>query len=65
MKLKITQDFKFAHRGVEVREYAADTEVETDDAELVEIATREGWAEPADDETQAAAKPAKAARKAA
>jgi hypothetical protein len=48
MKLKITKAFQFAHRGVEVREYSEDAIVEADDADLVEISVREGWAVPAD-----------------
>jgi hypothetical protein len=48
MNLKIKTDFAFAHRGVEVRQYSAGDVVETDDAELIEIATREGWAVDAD-----------------
>lgn len=42
--LVIAQDFKFAHRGVEVREYAEGETVETDDHELVKVATENGWA---------------------
>lgn len=44
MRLQITETFKFAHRGVEVREYQAGNTVDTDDQELVDISTREGWA---------------------
>ena len=43
--LTILEDFKFAHRGVEVRDYTKGETVETDDPELVEIATANGWAE--------------------
>lgn len=59
MKFKITKDFKFAHRGVEVKEYTAGGEIETEDADLVSVATREGWVEPLDDEAKAAVKAAK------
>lgn len=48
MNLKIKTDFAFAHRGVEVKQYTAGEVVETDDAEMIEIATREGWATDAD-----------------
>ncbi len=48
MKLKITVEFDFAHRGVDVRKYPAGEVIEADDPELIEIATREGWAVPAD-----------------
>lgn len=42
--LTILADFKFAHRNVDVREYKKGETVETDDAELVEIATENKWA---------------------
>jgi hypothetical protein len=48
MKLKIKVDFAFGHRGVDVRHYAAGDVVDTDDADMIEIATREGWATDAD-----------------
>jgi hypothetical protein len=48
MKLKIKTTFLFAHRGVDCREYTEGAVVETDDPDLVEVATREGWAVPAD-----------------
>lgn len=44
MKLKITKDFAFAHRGCDVVQYQAGTEVETDDQELIETALTEKWA---------------------
>ena len=44
MKLKITKDFAFAHRGCDVVQYLAGTEVETDDQELIETALAEKWA---------------------
>ncbi len=44
MKLKIKQDFAFAHRGVDVRQYEAGQELEAEDADLIEVAIREGWA---------------------
>lgn len=43
-KLKILADFKFAHRGVEIAEYTKGSEIETGDADLVEVAVREKWA---------------------
>lgn len=48
MNLKIKQDFAFTHRGCDVRHYQAGQELETEDADLVEVATREGWAVSAD-----------------
>lgn len=44
MQLTITKDFLFAHRGVEVAAYTKGQEVETDDQDLIETATAEGWA---------------------
>ncbi len=41
MKLKITKDFAFAHRGCEIVRYFAGTEVETDDKELIAVALSE------------------------
>ena len=43
---KVKQSFKFAHRGVEVVEYEAGAEHAFDDADLIEVATAEGWIEP-------------------
>lgn len=37
MKIKIPTDFDFAHRGIEIRNYRAGEEVETDDDELVDF----------------------------
>jgi hypothetical protein len=49
MQLTVTKPFTWAHRGVEVKEYAAgdlDTDAidQPDVADLIEVATREGWA---------------------
>lgn len=44
MKLKIIKDFAFAHRGCDVVQYQAGTEVETDDQELIDVALAEKWA---------------------
>ena len=48
MQLKIKRDFAFAHRGVERREYVAGEVIEAEDADLIEVAVREGWAAQAD-----------------
>lgn len=45
MKLIAKQDFKWAHRGVEIEEFTEGQEILTDDAELIEVALAEGWAE--------------------
>lgn len=45
MKLKVLKAFTWAHRGVQVEEFAPDQEIETEDPDLIEVATREGWVE--------------------
>jgi hypothetical protein len=63
MQLKVTKPFTWAHRGVEVKEYAAgdlDTDAidQPDVADLIEVATREGWAtEDGDDKPKRGRKP--------
>ena len=46
MKLKITKQFDFAHRGCDVKTYVKGEEIDTEtaDPELVKVATDEGWA---------------------
>jgi len=56
MKLIAQTDFSWAHRGVEVEQFAAGAEIDTDDEDLIEVATAEGWATPADGEATAPAK---------
>lgn len=46
MQIKFVQGFAFAHRGVEVKQYEAGAVVDATDAELVDVALREGWAQP-------------------
>jgi hypothetical protein len=56
--LKIIKTFSWAHGGIHITEYAAGSEVETDDADLIEVATREGWAtEDGDDKPKRGRKP--------
>lgn len=45
MALKIKKGFSWAHRGVDVREYRAGDDLETEDQELIAVAKREGWVE--------------------
>lgn len=47
MQLKAKQAFSWAHGGVRVESFEAGQVIETDDADLIEVATREGWAEKA------------------
>jgi hypothetical protein len=46
MRLEILQDFKWAHRGVEVVEYTKGDTIETDDQDLIEVSTSDAnkWA---------------------
>jgi hypothetical protein len=47
MKLKITKNFSFFHKGYERRDYAEGEFVEAEDHELIAVALREGWAKDA------------------
>lgn len=63
MKLIAKKPFSWAHRGCVVEEFQKDQVIVTDDADLIRVATSEGWAE---EEGQKAAKvPENKARKAA
>lgn len=42
--LKVKKPFKWAHRHVDVKEYKPGDVIETDDKDLVRVATEEGWA---------------------
>lgn len=44
MELIALQDFSWAHGGVRVEEFKKDQVIQTEDADLIEVATREGWA---------------------
>lgn len=46
MKLICTQPFAFAHEGVRVEHFEVGQVIETDDEQLVEVATDNGWAKP-------------------
>lgn len=67
MQLKAIKDFSWAHRHVEIREYKVEDIIETDDQDLIDVATREGWAidAAADGAQEATAKPAKQGKAAA
>ena len=56
MKLIAQTDFSWAHRGVVVEHFAAGAEIETEDEDLIEVSTAEGWTAPADGEAPAPAK---------
>ena len=56
MKLIAQTDFSWAHRGVEVEHFEAGAEIDTDDEDLIEVSTSEGWTAPSDGEAPAPAK---------
>ncbi len=43
IKLKVKTPFKWAHQGVEVEEFEKNQVIETEDADLIRVATDEGW----------------------
>lgn len=59
MKLIAKTAFSWAHRGVDIEHFEQGAEIETEDADLIEVAKREGWAAEPDAEP-APAKPARA-----
>jgi hypothetical protein len=63
MKIRIIQDFNYSHNGYTLTQYAAGTEVDTDDAEFARVTTTEGWASVPNEKADKA--PANKARKAA
>lgn len=44
MKLKVKKAFKWAHRHVDVQEHNVGDVIDTDDEDLIRVATEEGWA---------------------
>lgn len=44
MKLIVKKPFSWAHRGCEVEQFTQGQAIETTDAELINVATAEGWA---------------------
>jgi hypothetical protein len=48
MELKAKKPFSWAHQGSRIEEYEAGQFIETEDADLIAVATAEGWAERAD-----------------
>ena len=43
--LKAKQDFTYFHRGYERSDYKAGDVIDTDDEEMIEVATSQQWAE--------------------
>ncbi len=46
--LKVLVAFSWAHKGVTIVEYEEGETIETDDDDLINVATKEGWAEKTD-----------------
>lgn len=47
MKLIAKKAFSWAHRGVEIEQFEDGQVIETEDVDLVAVATAEGWAKEA------------------
>lgn len=43
MQLKVKKAFKWAHRHVEVQEFEVGEVIDTEDEDLIRVATDEGW----------------------
>lgn len=43
MQLKVKKSFKWAHRHVDVQEYNVGDVIDTEDEDLIRVATEEGW----------------------
>lgn len=56
MKLIAKKPFSWAHCGVTVEHFDAGAEIETEDADLIEVSTREGWTESNEEGKKRAAK---------
>ena len=65
MKLTITQDFTYWHKGCNRADYLAGQEVDADDKEMIAVALAEGWATDGAPKEKAAKPPSNKAHKAA
>jgi hypothetical protein len=54
MKLTVKKPFSWAHKGVTVVAYEAGQTIETEDQDLIDVSTKEGWTS----KGRSAAKPA-------
>lgn len=43
MQLKVKKAFKWAHRHVDVQEHNVGDVIDTEDEDLIRVATEEGW----------------------
>ena len=46
MKLKVIKPFDWAHDHVRVESYGKGQTIDTEDADLIRVATEEGWVKP-------------------
>ena len=44
MKLTVKKPFSWAHKGVTIEAFEKGQVIETDDEDLIDVATKEGWA---------------------
>ena len=65
MKLAITQDFTYWHKGCNRADYLAGQEVDADDKEMIAVALAEGWATDGAPKEKASKPPNNKAHKAA
>lgn len=45
MQIKAKSNFSWAHQGVRIEHFEAGQVIDTEDQELITVATSEGWAE--------------------
>lgn len=45
MQLKAKENFSWAHRGVQIEHFEKGQVIDTDDEDLIEVSSREGWVE--------------------
>lgn len=43
MKLTVKAAFTWAHRGIDVEQFPEGAVIETEDPDLIEVSTNEGW----------------------
>ena len=58
MQLKVKKAFKWAHRHVDVQEHNVGDVIDTEDEDLIRVATEEGWVSKEKEPKPAAAGPA-------
>jgi hypothetical protein len=56
MKLIAKTEFSWAHRGCEIEAFTKGQEFETEDADLIQVSMKEGWASEAKEDRQTKSK---------